>query len=180
MYVALQVQDKEIAERIANEVYKLILNMKYSYPAKALRILAFLEVGDKRTLRLLVRNVPRSISYLNPQAAAETIIACVSLDIQPQDVFHRLKAWRLYLVLLKKLIPDLGSLTPKLTCDVVAAVAKAGQKEFQFALHVEAAVEQRPFKFHAEHLMWGCHRERREAARKAKQTAENPRGMDCC
>lgn len=26
----------------------------------------------------------------------------VSLDIQPQDVFHRLKAWRLYLVLLKK------------------------------------------------------------------------------
>jgi len=24
------------------------------------------------------------------------------LDIQPQDVFHRLKAWRLYLVLLKK------------------------------------------------------------------------------
>ena len=26
----------------------------------------------------------------------------VSLDIQPEDVFHRLKAWRLYLVLLKK------------------------------------------------------------------------------
>eukprot|EP00435_Cladocopium_sp_Y103_P053087 s631_g16.t3 len=67
MYVVLQVQEKEIAERIANEVYKLILNMKYSYPAKALKILAFLEVGDKRTLRLLVRNVPRSISYLSPQ-----------------------------------------------------------------------------------------------------------------
>lgn len=26
----------------------------------------------------------------------------VTLDIQPQDVFHRLKAWRLYLVLMKK------------------------------------------------------------------------------
>lgn len=153
MYVVLQVQDREIAERIANEVYKLILNMRYSYPAKALRVLAFLEVGDKRTLRLLVRSVPRSISYLTPQAAAETIVACVSLDIKPQDVFHRLKAWRLYLVLMKKLMPNLGSLTPKMTCDVVAAFAKAGQKEFQFALHVEAAVEQRPFKFHAEHLI---------------------------
>eukprot|EP00435_Cladocopium_sp_Y103_P053012 s631_g16.t2 len=86
-------------------------------------------------------------------AAAETIVSCVSLDIQPQDVFHRLKAWRLYLVLLKKLMPELGSLTPKMTCDVVAAIAKAGQKEFQFAVHVEAAVEQRPFKFHAEHLI---------------------------
>lgn len=153
MYVVLQVQEKDIAERIANEVYKLILNMKYSYPAKALKILAFLEVGDKRTLRLLVRNVPRSISYLSPQAAAETIVSCVSLDIQPEDVFHRLKAWRLYLVLLKKLMPELGSLTPKMTCDVVAAIAKAGQKEFQFAVHVEAAVDQRPFKFHAEHLI---------------------------
>eukprot|EP00913_Durusdinium_trenchii_P009020 g8486.t1 len=54
---------------------------------------------------------------------------------------------------MKKLMPNLGSLTPKMTCDVVAAFAKAGQKEFQFALHVEAAVEQRPFKFHAEHLI---------------------------
>ncbi|CAJ1408472.1 unnamed protein product [Effrenium voratum] len=147
------VDDKEIAERIANEVFKLILAMKYRYPAKALKILAFLEVGDKRTLRLLVRSVPRAISYLNPQAAAETIMACAKLDIQPEDVFHRVQGWRIYLVLMKKLLPDIGSLTPKMTCDVVAAIAKAGQREYQFVHHVEAAVEQRPFKFHAEHLV---------------------------
>ncbi|CAE7879051.1 unnamed protein product, partial [Symbiodinium necroappetens] len=54
---------------------------------------------------------------------------------------------------MKKLLPNISALSPKMTCDVLAAVAKAGQKEAEFLQHVEAAVNERPYKYHAEHLI---------------------------
>merc|ERR1711971_29452 len=46
-----------------------------------------------------------------------------------------------------------GSLSGKKTCDVVAALAKAGHKERTLMHAVEGVVATRPFKFHAEHFI---------------------------
>lgn len=61
MYLTLQIDDREIIERIGNEVFKLVYAMKYNYVAKALKVIAYLESGDERTYRLLIRAMPRRI-----------------------------------------------------------------------------------------------------------------------
>jgi hypothetical protein len=45
------VQDREVIKRFGLETWKLANDMKYNYPAKALRVLAFLDCSDDRTYK---------------------------------------------------------------------------------------------------------------------------------
>lgn len=153
MYLVLQVDEREIIKRIGNETFKLILSMKYHYPAKALKILAFLETADKRTFRLLIRNQARCIRYLDPLLTADALMACVAVKVEPDVIYHRLRGKFLYHMLAQKLLPEVGSIPSKKVCDVVAALAQAGQPERDLFIHIEVLVNQRPYKFHAEHLV---------------------------
>eukprot|EP00928_Gymnodinium_smaydae_P046186 TRINITY_DN30775_c0_g1_i1.p1 TRINITY_DN30775_c0_g1~~TRINITY_DN30775_c0_g1_i1.p1 ORF type:complete len:799 (-),score=190.34 TRINITY_DN30775_c0_g1_i1:74-2470(-) len=152
MYVELNIDNREIAQRIGNETYKLVFSMKYGYNAKALRILATLDVGDTRTYRSLIRSLPKQVWKFPPNVSAETIIACAAVGVEPDIVYHRLRGNALYCMLTHQLARDVGSLSAKMTCDVFAALAKAGSKEPEMKMALEAVVAQRPYKFHAEHL----------------------------
>lgn len=153
MYLVLQVDDREIIQRIGNEAFKLIFSMKSQYPAKALKVLAFLETGDKRTFRMLIRSQGKCIRLLDPVLTADTIMACVAVSVEPEAVYHRLRGSSLYYGLIMHLLPNVGSLSAKKTCDVLAALVKPGMSVPVFMHSIEAVVKQRPFKFHAEHLV---------------------------
>jgi len=153
MYLKFKIQDREIVERIGNEIFKLVFSMKDHYPAKALKILAFLDLGDKRTFRLLIRTLPRTIPRLSAQGTADTIMACAAIDVVPTATYHRLKGTRLYQKLVSKLLPDIASLPPITLCNVFAALVQVGHKPTELCSNMEALVKHRPFKFHVEHLI---------------------------
>jgi len=153
LYLTFQVDDRDMVQRIGNEAFKLVFSMKDQYPAKALKVLAFLEAADKRTFRLLIRNQLRCIKSLDPVLTADTIMACVALQVAPDTVYHRLWGGTLYHMFTVNLLKGLGSLSAKKTCDVVAALASAGQIEHDLMHVVAGIVVARPYKFHAEHLI---------------------------
>lgn len=153
MYLELQVDDRDIITRVGNEVFKLIFSMRYGYNAKALKVLAFLETSDTRTFRLLIRTLPRSVRTFSPLVAAETILACAAVQVEPKAVYHRLRGSKLYRMLVFQLSPEIGALSAKMVCDVFAALARVKQKEGDLKAATEALVLRRPFKFHLEHLV---------------------------
>eukprot|EP00927_Polykrikos_kofoidii_P049707 TRINITY_DN43722_c0_g1_i1.p1 TRINITY_DN43722_c0_g1~~TRINITY_DN43722_c0_g1_i1.p1 ORF type:complete len:813 (-),score=127.31 TRINITY_DN43722_c0_g1_i1:122-2560(-) len=153
MYLELDINDRDIIRRIGNEAFKLVFSMKYEYPAKALKVLAFLETADARTFRLLIRSVPRRAYTLSPQVTAETIMACATVGVDPTSKYHSLRGARLYGMLANQLTRSIGALSSKMTCDVFASLARVGRKEVEMALAVEIVAANRPYKFHAEHLV---------------------------
>lgn len=152
-YLELEVNEPDIMQRIGNETFKMIYSMKYNYPAKALKVLAHLEVGDKRTYRALIRTLPRRMWIFSAQTLAETIIACATINVEPSYVYHRLRGGKLYRMLTTQLISKVKELTAKTTCDVWAALANVGQREPELAVVVESLALARPWKFHSEHLI---------------------------
>lgn len=152
-YLELGVDDREMIERFGHECFKLIFSMKYEYPAKALKVLAFLEAGDKRTFRSLIRHLPRRLYSLPPLLTAESVIACVSVGVEPGEVYHRLRGERLFRILAHHLTPRVEALPAKVICDVTAALAKVERREAELFAAIETLVLKRPFKFHAEHLV---------------------------
>jgi len=153
LYLDLGVNDREIIDRVGNETYKLAFSMKPVYTAKALKVLTQLETGDRRTFRLLVRTLPRGIFWLPPEAAAESVLALVNIQVEPSTFLHKLPGSRIYNNLCCRLMQCLGALSAKMTCDVLAALAHVGHRQPEFTHAAEAIVNNRPFKFHAEHLV---------------------------
>jgi hypothetical protein len=127
--------------------------MKYGYTAKALKVLALLDTSDARTFRLLIRTLPGKLRNFTPLVAAETILACAAVDVEPLVVYHRLRGHRLYRMLTAQLAQDVAALSPKMVCDVFAALARVGQREDDLKRAIEEVVDKRPFKFHLEHLV---------------------------
>lgn len=153
MYLVFQIDDRDMIKRIGNEVFKLVFSMQYDYPVKALKIMAFLEATDERTFRLLIRNQLRVVDNVDPRLAADGVMACVALNMQPTTVYHRLVGARLYNRLARRVTEGITSMTAKKICDVLAALAKVGRKEEQLIFAIEGMVLNRSHKFHAEHLV---------------------------
>ncbi|PHJ21854.1 hypothetical protein CSUI_004299 [Cystoisospora suis] len=58
-----QEKGRELAERIANEVWKFSVMMKFGYTGKALTVLHKLNVGNPRTQRSLLRHVTKMFGF---------------------------------------------------------------------------------------------------------------------
>ena len=133
--------DKDTVARLANEVWKWVPDLRCGYAAKALRILAELGVGDSRTHRSLIRAIPKGLSKLHPQHAAESIVAASKVGYDPRGLVGKKKFGSLfYRRLATKLVnphnpnerqkqSPLASLKSGVVVELIAALAKVNRPQ---------------------------------------------------
>ena len=126
--------DNEILSRLSNECWKWIPDMRSGYAAKALRVLSLLDVSDRRTIRSLIRHIPRSLGKLHQNVVAESLISAARVGYHPRLKYGKRYGSLLYRRLAGKLVTKdprdpnsskspLASVSGSLIVDVVDALA---------------------------------------------------------
>ncbi|CAD7931648.1 unnamed protein product [Amoebophrya sp. A120] len=126
-----QQSHSDLAERIGCELYQYVTArdrpLRGSYPARALRLLSDLQVGDERTVRGLVRLVPRKVQTYKTTLLCDLMISCANLGMKRETVYHRITGERFYrmcaLVLCRKDSIVMAELPMKLLLRVVSSIA---------------------------------------------------------
>jgi len=153
LYMTLNIKDPDIVGRLGFEAFKLVYSMKGGYITKALKVLAHLEVSDKRTFRLLVRALQRELHLMSGTVAAETIVALAMVDIQPEELYHRTRGEKVYRLVTHVLTNHVNEVPSKLLCEVFSALARVRLPEQEMALATVTTVQEFPHKYHAEHVV---------------------------
>ncbi|KFG57440.1 hypothetical protein TGRUB_282040 [Toxoplasma gondii RUB] len=96
-------EGEDLAQRIASEVWKFSIMMRFGYTGKALMVLHKLDVGDPRTQRSLLRHVTKLFGFswagnffaeLTVAAATAAYKARIPVERQKKGV--HVAGWRLY------------------------------------------------------------------------------------
>ena len=148
--------DIEVVTRLANECWKWIPDMRCGYAAKGLRVLSSLEVADKRTIRSLIRHIPRSLGKLHNNAVAESIISAVKVGYNPRLKYGRRYGSVLYRRLAAKLSlqeDSLKTVSSDLLVSVVEALATIGRSQNELFDQIKNDIRQRPYKYSENQLV---------------------------
>ena len=153
--------DDEIIARFGNECWKWIPEMRCGYAAKALRVLSELGTGDKRTLRSLVRAIPKSLGKLHPQHVAESIVSAARIGYDPRARYGKKYGSLLYRRLASRLAvgppnckgSPLKTVKADLVVDVLAALAKVKRPENELFDFVILDIADHPGKYSLNQLV---------------------------
>jgi hypothetical protein len=159
--------DVEIIERLGNECWKWIPDMRCGYAAKALRILSELNYGDKRTIRSLIRHIPRSLDKLHKNVTAESIVAAVKLGYNPRQRYGKRYGSVLYRRLAGRLTKSdgksnpLSSVSASLIVNVVEALQNVNRPMNDLFDHIVLDIRESPWKYSSDHIvtldrLWEC------------------------
>ena len=148
--------DAELTARFANECWKWIPEMRCGYAAKALRVLTDLNLGDKRTIRSLIRSIPKSLEKLHPNVAAESLVSAVKFGYDPRNRYGKRSGAVLYRRLAFKLSTEnaLERVNADLILSVVESLSKIQRPQFElFDFIVRDVVAAKDRKYSLDHLV---------------------------
>ncbi|KEP61755.1 UNVERIFIED_CONTAM: hypothetical protein HHA_282040 [Hammondia hammondi] len=96
-------EGEDLAQRIASEVWKFSIMMRFGYTGKALMVLHKLDVGDPRTQRSLLRHVTKLFGFswagnffAELTVAAATAAYKAGIPVERQKKGVHVAGWRLY------------------------------------------------------------------------------------
>ena len=151
--------DAENIARFANECWKWIPDMRSGYAAKALRVLSQLEVGDKRTIRSLIRALPRSLDKMHANVVAESLVAAARVGYDPRGHYGKRSGAVLYRRLSSRLVnpgpneSPLESVNAELIVAVIESLAGMNRPENELFDFVVADIKARPHKYSADQIV---------------------------
>ena len=153
--------DLEVVTRLSNECWKWIPDMRCGYAAKALIVLSELDVSDKRTIRSLIRHIPRSLGKLHQPLAAESIVASARVGYDPRIRYGKRYGSVLYRRLAGKLVSSpqhgqvspLASVSPDLMVQVVEALASVKRPQNELFDFVVFDISKNPDRYSLDHLV---------------------------
>ena len=155
--------DLEVTTRLANECWKWIPDMRCGYAAKGLRVLSSLEVGDKRTIRSLIRHIPRALGKLHNNAVAESIVSAVRSGYNPRMKYGKRYGSVLYRRLSAKLTlteDSLATVSSDLIVSVVQALVAINRPQSELFDQIVDDLSKRPSKYTPDQVLtldrlWG-------------------------
>lgn len=151
--------DQELAARFSNECWKWIPEMRCGYAAKALRVLTDLNVGDKRTIRSLIRAIPKSLGKLHPPLVAESLVSAVKFGYDPKARYGKRSGSLLYRRLAFRLSSgDGGSVAlSRVNADLIIAVVEAlssiNRPQPELFDSIVHDISKSPWKYSMDHLV---------------------------
>ena len=149
--------DPDIIARFGNECWKWIPDMRSGYAAKALRVLTTLNTGDKRTIRSLIRAIPKSLNKLHPHIAAESVVAAVRAGYLSRSRYGKKYGSLFYRRLSHRLVnadPEgLKAVDADLVLAVLESLATIERPENELVDYVILDVVQNSFKYSKNHLV---------------------------
>lgn len=149
--------DPDMIARFGNECWKWIPDMRSGYAAKALRVLTTLNTGDKRTIRSLIRAIPKSINKLHPHVAAESVVAAVRAGYHPRTRYGKKYGSLFYKRLSHRLVNSdsegLKAVDADLVLAVLESLATIERPENELLDFVIRDVVENSFKYSKNHLV---------------------------
>jgi hypothetical protein len=149
--------DSEVVARLANECWKWIPDMRCGYAAKCLRVLSELNAGDKRTIRSLIRHVPKSLEKLHKNITAETVVAAVRVGYNPRMRYGKRYGSVLYRRLAARLIGGghnpLSTVSADLIVEVVEALRRIDRPQNELFDYIIEDIKLSPKKYSENHLI---------------------------
>ncbi|CBZ52582.1 conserved hypothetical protein [Neospora caninum Liverpool] len=110
-----EMESEDLAQRIASEVWKFSIMMRFGYTGKALMVLHKLDVGDPRTQKSLLRHVTKLFGFswagnffAELTVAAATAAYKAGLPVERQKKGVHVAGWRLYNNLALYLLRPIG------------------------------------------------------------------------
>ena len=116
-----------VCTRMCNEIWRHIPDMRSGYCAKTLNILSEMNLGDKRTRRSLIRNIPKNLNKLHAKNCAQCIVSAANIGYLPKNRYGRKKFGSLfYKRVATRLInsDDFHKISPELILKLLRALAQ--------------------------------------------------------